>query len=473
VRKANDYITRIIIFHQYPTQSPFFYKSFGMSTKNLIDTLSIEIQEQYLSDNTPWVLGYSGGKDSTTVANLVLYALSKLPQDQLKKEVHILSNDTLVENPAIVEYVDGQLDLIRKAGKAKVFAHHPDLFQTVKVAPKLDDRFWVNLIGKGYPSPNRWFRWCTDRMKINPTNDYILKQVSKHGKAIIVLGTRSTESANRAKSMKEYDLGFEGMKFRKHSLPNAWVYAPIHNWETGEVWEYLMSVPSFWGGDHKKLVTLYRNASPNASECPLVIDTSTPSCGTSRFGCWVCTVVDKDKSMENLIENGEEWMEPLLEFRDMLAEIRNDETKRFDKSDTYTNRKGAFLFEVRADLLERLLKIETDIQAKTGTELITKAELAAIQLQWQYQGNFEFSVAEIYEKAKGKKISMMNSLQKTREEEELELLREVSKEHQVNPDHIRALMVMERDHAAFLRRKNILDDMQKKIEKFATETVEQ
>lgn len=116
------------------------------------------------------------------------------------KEVHVLLNDTLVENPAIVEYVDGQLDRILKIGKAKVFGHHPDLFQTVKVetvkvTPKLEDRFWVNLLGKGYPTPNRWFRWCTDRMKINPTNDYILSQVSKQGKAIIVLGTRSKSAS--------------------------------------------------------------------------------------------------------------------------------------------------------------------------------------------------------------------------------------------------------------------------------------
>jgi DNA sulfur modification protein DndC len=448
--------------------------------KEKIESLAQEIGEQYCSDNTPWVIGYSGGKDSTAVVNLVLYALSKLPSEQLTKEVHVLSNDTLVENPAIVEYVDGQLDRILKIGKAKVFGHHPDLFQTVKVTPKLEDRFWVNLLGKGYPSPNRWFRWCTDRMKINPTNDYILSQVSKHGKAIIVLGTRSTESANRAKSMKEYDLGFAGMKFRKHSLPNAWVYAPIHNWETNEVWEYLMSVPSFWGSDHKKLVTLYRNASPNATECPLVIDTSTPSCGSSRFGCWVCTVVDKDKSMENLIENGEDWMEPLLDFRDKLAAYRNDETKRFDKSETYSNRKGAFLFSVRAELLKELLEIESVIEAKTGTPLITKAELAAIQLQWQYQGNFEYSVSELYEQAKGKKLSMTNHLRraspssskKSWEEEELELLREVAEAHKVKPDHIRSLMTLERDHAALLRRRNILDEIQKKIEKYATETAQ-
>ena len=39
------------------------------------------------------------------------------------------------------------------------------------VFPKLNDTFWVNLIGRGYPSPNTQFRWCTDRLKIHPVSD--------------------------------------------------------------------------------------------------------------------------------------------------------------------------------------------------------------------------------------------------------------------------------------------------------------
>jgi DNA sulfur modification protein DndC len=214
-----------------------------MTLAEKIKAVSEEIQQQYLADDISWVIGYSGGKDSTAVVQLVMYALAKLPQEQLKKEIHILSNDTLVENPTIVSYIDAQLKKIEIAGKTKLYAHKSESFQVIKVIPKIEDRFWINLIGKGYPSPNRWFRWCTDRMKINPTNDYILKQVSKYGKAIIVLGARKTESANRAKSMEKYNLdniSKNGSKFRKHSLSNAWVYAPINELTTEEVWTYLM-----------------------------------------------------------------------------------------------------------------------------------------------------------------------------------------------------------------------------------------
>ncbi|MCU0447014.1 MAG: DNA phosphorothioation system sulfurtransferase DndC [Microscillaceae bacterium] len=439
-----------------------------MTLAEKIKTITEEIQHQFLADDTPWVVGYSGGKDSTAVVQLIMYALMKLPKEQLKKEIHILSNDTLVENPTIVNYIDQQLKLIDLAGKSKLYVHKPNHFQVKKVIPKIEDRFWINLIGKGYPSPNRWFRWCTDRMKINPTNDYILQQVSKYGKAIIVLGARKTESANRAKSMEKYnldDITQNGSKFRKHSLPNAWVYAPINELTTEEVWTYLMQVPSFWGGDNKKLITMYRNASDGANECPLVIDTSTSSCGNSRFGCWVCTVVKKDKSMENLIESGEEWMIPMLDFRNYLAEVRDDETKRMKKSRDNKDRLGPFTFETRAELLQKLLEIEV----KTNLEIISKQELSAIHLQWNYDGCFEYNVGEIYLKIKNKMLMLDNRQLQEKEKEELELLREVAEVHQVNADHIRTLLLTEKEYVTFLRRSNVLIDIQRKIEGFVKE----
>ena len=104
---------------------------------------------------------------------------------------------------------------------------------------------------------------------------------------------------------------------------------------------------------------MYRNASDSAAECPLVVDTSTASCGNSRFGCWVCTVVNRDKSMENLIENGEDWMVSLLEFRDYLTDVRYDETKRMNRKRNgklaEQDALGPFTFEVRAELLEKTL----------------------------------------------------------------------------------------------------------------------
>lgn len=264
------------VFVAEKTEAQLFLEQTFEKAKAVIE----EIKAQYLEDSIPWVIGFSGGKDSTAVLQLIFYALSELPKEKLNKEIHVLSNDTLVENPNVVNFLDFQLQKIHESGKNELFAHNPKLFNVVKVTPKLEDTFWLNLIGKGYPSPNRWFRWCTERMKINPTSDYIVKTVNKHGSSIIVLGTRKAESANRAASMQRYEV--KGLRLRKHTLPNAYVFAPIAEMTTKEVWAYLINSPNPWKSNNQELLNLYRSAS-DVMECPLVIDDTTPSCGNSRF----------------------------------------------------------------------------------------------------------------------------------------------------------------------------------------------
>ena len=86
------------------------------------------------------------------------------------------------------------------------------------------------------------------------------------------------------------------------SLPTSLIYSPIEDWENNEVWLYLNETDNPWGQSNDELFRLYRGATAD-NECPLVVDTTTPSCGDSRFGCWVCTLVDKDKSMQAMIIN--------------------------------------------------------------------------------------------------------------------------------------------------------------------------
>jgi len=320
------------------------------------------------------------------------------------------------------------------------------------------------LIGKGYPAPNRWFRWCTERMKISPTNDYILDTVSRHGRAIIILGTRKDESSNRAKSMRQYEI--PGVRLRKHSLPNAYVFAPIADITNEEVWRYLMDWPNPWGSDNNELVKLYYSAF-DLMECPLVIDKTTPSCGNSRFGCWVCTVVDKDKSMMGMIMNGEKWMKPLLEFRDWLVDARNDESKRMGIRRNGQDGLGPFDIKTRKEILERVLEIENEV----GYDFITLPELTAIQLQWHYDGYFHLSVADIYNKIRGKEIMIINNHLIEQKKEEEKILEEVCKSMDINPNHIRELVELEREQLRFLRRRNLFKDMENKIEIFIKQKI--
>lgn len=276
-----------------------------------ISHLENEIIDQYLYDDhptRPWIIGFSGGKDSTMLLQVVWNALKKIEPALLTRRIYVVCNDTLVENPRIVKFINSTLKKIQKAANLNNIPL--EVHQTM---PVLDDTFWVKLIGLGYPAPNKFYRWCTERLKIDPTTRFIKETTSMNEEAIILLGTRSAESSNRAASIKRHEV--RGQRLRKHLLPNVYVYAPIKDIGTNELWQYLNQVPPPWGGTHKELVTLYRNA--NAGDCPLVIDDTTPSCGNSRFGCWTCTVVNKDKSMEGLIDNGEEWMQPLADTRSL------------------------------------------------------------------------------------------------------------------------------------------------------------
>lgn len=413
-----------------------------------------EIQDIYLQDGRPWIVGFSGGKDSTTVLQLIFYALLELPEKERRKHVYVLSSDTLVETPPIIAYIDNTMDMVQKAAQKQGLP-----MSAVKVKPLISETFWVNLIGKGYPSPSPKFRWCTDRMKIQPANRFILEQISKSGEVIMILGIRRSESATRAQAMSLYSI--EGQILRRHSsLPNAYVYAPIEHLSLDDVWTYLLQVPSPWGSNNRNLVTLYRNA--QSGECPLVIDTTTPSCGNSRFGCWVCTVVQQDKAMEGFIDNGEEWMEPMLEFREWLAEIRNDRNMRSYKrrnGQTYIGPDGKpgpgpFTLDARRIILRRLLKT----QKKVGIPLILPEELHEIRRIWRMEEqDWEDSVPLIVKEIGEKDFVFEEEERPFFGSEEEQILRKICEEEGVSVDLVKKLLDVERDLDGVGRRHGLYD----------------
>ncbi len=376
-----------------------------------LDSRYEEIQKMYLGDRRPWVIGYSGGKDSTTALQIIWHALSKLPRDQFSKPLYIIASDTLVETPKIVDHIDSSLQRMNKAAQLEGLP-----FSAHKVKPTLDHTFWVNLIGRGYPAPSKRFRWCTDRLKIDPANRFILDKVAEHGEVVVVLGVRKSESMTRAQVMSFHRI--KGSLLSRHStLPNAFVYTPIEDFSLEDVWTYLLQVPSPWGNNNRDLVTLYRNA--QAGECPLVVDRTTPSCGNSRFGCWVCTVVSRDSSMEAFIENGEEWLEPLLKYRELLAATQEPSVKLQVRDFKRRNGRvmlkpdggivpGPYKPEVRKDLLRRLLETQKQVRANgpnPNEELISKEELEQIRRIWRSEAqDWEDSVPRIYREVMGQDL---------------------------------------------------------------------
>lgn len=449
-----------------------------------LDQTRKDIRAIYLADERPWVIGFSGGKDSTAVTRLVFEALLELRPEQRRKPVFVVSSDTLVETPLVVNLIRETLDKMREAATKAglpVEVAHP-------VTPQLDQTFWVNLLGRGYPAPTRQFRWCTERMKIDPVSEFITAKVAAYGEVVVVLGSRMQESSSRAQVMRKHRI--QGSRLARHtSLPNAFVFTPIDQWSADDVWEYLFSGPAPWGGDHQALFDLYKDS--NAGECPLVIDTSTPSCGNSRFGCWTCTVVTKDRAMDGLIETGHTWLIPLRDFRNKLFETTDpakkhiyrsarrrdgsitvmvDKDKPLDK-DGGKHVLGPYRMEVRKQLLRQLLenqKLINETNPDDRYELITHGELEQIRIQWRQDPNepdWDDSVPAIYREVMGVDVEWVTSDDFIFSTDESHLIQKLCDEHGLPAQLFMKLMELEISYEGYARRSNLQAEIRDLLER--------
>ena len=454
-----------------------------------IDSLCDEIRSLYCADAIPWVIGYSGGKDSTATLQLVWMALQELDPTKLTKPVHVISTDTLVENPIVALWVAQSLKTMETAALSQNLPFHPH-----RLTPELKDSFWVNLIGRGYPAPRPMFRWCTERLKIKPSNKFILDVVRDNGEAILVLGTRKAESSRRAARMKK----LEDKRVREHlspnaSLPNSLVYSPIEDWSNDDVWVFLMQHTNPWGYRNKDLLTMYQGASTDG-ECPLVVDTTTPSCGSSRFGCWVCTLVDKDRSMEAMIQNDDEkdWMQPLLDLRNSL-DMRDANNNRDDREVRDFRRMsgrvelysrgyipGPYIQSAREDWLRRLLIAQRYVRENgpeevRTIELITQAELNEIRRIWVIDKHeIEDNLPQIYEETLGEPFPGPKRLNDNHifGAEEMKLLRGVCDGDDLHFELLRELLDIEGRYRTMARRAGLFETLEKAFKRSAFDGVD-
>ncbi|MGY1753806.1 DNA phosphorothioation system sulfurtransferase DndC [Blastococcus sp. SYSU D01042] len=450
--------------------------AFADGMRAAVDALVDETARLYLEDDVPWVVGYSGGKDSTAVLQLVWMAISRIPADQRHKTVHVITTDTLVENPIVAAWVSRSLDVLGETATAQGLPIEPH-----RLTPAVEDSFWVNLIGRGYPAPRPKFRWCTERLKIKPSNAFIRGVVRRHGEAILVLGVRKAESRARAKTMAAAAAAgrVRDRLSPNVSLPNSLVYSPVEDWTNDDVWTFLMQVENPWGYSNRDLLTLYQGASSDG-ECPLVVDSTTPSCGSSRFGCWTCTLVDQDKSMTAMITNDadKEWMSPLLELRNALDLSDDRDLRDFRRMNGTVQLfhdqpiHGPYLQSARHDWLRRLLSAQTEIR-KYGPdnvrdiELITMAELEEIRRIWVVDKHeFEDALPHIYEEATGRpytgpELSERLALGRT----EVEILAELCGDDRVHFEMVRELLDVEQRHRLKVRRSGLFGALESALSK--------
>lgn len=455
----------------------FFDQEYSVLRQKSLSDIYAEIAEVYLSNNFPWVIGFSGGKDSTATVQLIWYALKRLPKEQRTKHVYVVSSDTLVESPPIVERINRSLRNINEAAKRDglpLSAH--------KVSPEIEESFWVNLLGRGYPAPYRSFRWCTDRMKIKPTNKFVMDKVSEFGEVVVALGVRKAESFTREQVINLHKI--TGSRLSRHSmLPGAYVYTPIEEFTVKDVWDYLFLEENPWGENNMDLRELYESAD---GECPMVIDTLTPSCGNTRFGCWVCTVVEKDRSMEAMVNSGGDWMTPLLEFRNFLAdtqdtskksEIRQlvrrngqvmvQEKERTEGGATFAYKKviyGPFTFKFRQELLRRLLQTQREVRERKGDpdfKLIQDNELFAIRRIWLAEvPEWGDVLPKIYHEETGETLDWIQDDTSVFGVLEQEILEEICQKRGVPSGLVKQLITTEQSYFGMRRRHQIFQKIE-------------
>lgn len=357
--------------------------------RELYDEIMRELRDAYQngypevpgSEAWPWAVGFSAGKDSTLLLQIIWEMLLDLAPSDRRREVCVIANDTLVESPVYAAFMRKRLDQLAHAAEALDVP-----IRVVRTTPAPDQTFWVNLIGRGYPAPNRLFRWCTDRMKIRPAAEILSRLVGECGGVVLFLGVRRAESVARAATAALNDARAVGRLNLHHDVDGCWIARPILEMTTEDVWTVLLQRRPPWGGSHRDLVTLYRNA--GGGECPFVVDQDAAAgCGTgsARFGCWTCTVVEKDKSAEGLLDAGFDHIEPLVDFRAWLREYSADPANRLEERRNGGPGIGGLTMDAREEILRRLREAERE----SGLELLSAEEMREIEWIWDAEPSRE------------------------------------------------------------------------------------
>ncbi len=410
-----------------------------------------EIMIVYKHDERPWLIGYSGGKDSTLLVSLVYEAAKrlKLAGSELTKKIYVITSDTMVENPIVKAYMHTSSHRINEAAKTDKLNIQANL-----IFPEPEQTFWGRVIGLGYPTPEPpGFRWCTERLKITPMNTFVNKCIEENGEIVILLGVRKGESLTRQKTITAREI--EGKLLNMHNdIPNAYVYNPITEVPNELVWEFLLKddCKSPWGADMKYLFNLYQgeNLGEEKSVLGEIDREKIPVTGNSRFGCWCCTMVKEDKSLQNFIDHSEpedaRKLTLLRNFRNRLLEMRVDNSLRDHKRRNGTVYKkadgsfglGPFTLEARRMILEELLELEL----KTGYELITIPELKAIDKMWDEEGDLSCrNLVDTYYKVKGEKLPWDEYKSPRFDEDAILTIHEVADKYDIPVELITKLIV--------------------------------
>lgn len=434
-------------------------------TLDVFDNIIEQMALVYKHDSRPWMIGFSGGKDSTLLCQLTFEMLERLSPEERTKKVYIVTSDTMVENPIVRNYMHRMKDAINEASNTKKLGVEAHI-----IYPEVKNRFWSLVIGLGYPTPEApGFRWCTERLKILPSNTFTYNVINTDGEIVILLGVRKAESITRSRSITSREI--EGKLLTPHdTIAKAYVYSPLSEIKNEFVWEYLLkdNGVSAWGTDNNYLYGLYQGEDLGEEQSVVgeVNKDKIAVTGNSRFGCWCCTMVKEDRSLKNFIDHGANELLPLCEYRKWIIDLRNDPNARDYRrrnGSVYTLSsgelgRGPFTLETRKLMLEKLLELEE----KTGFDLISLEELKYIDKIWESEGDLSCrALVDIYYKVKGKRLPWDQYKKAKYDDKTLSYIEELCQKHDIPFDLMSRLMVAVDNNKLYTRSQNTDKEIEK------------
>ena len=349
-------------------------------------------------------VAWSGGKDSSVILGLTIQAAQSLLADGtvLKAPILVTHGDTLVENPEIRAYADGEMARLRDYAE-----RHTIPLQVHIAKPNLTESWQLRVIGgRALPSFPGTNHDCTTDLKIKPMHR-LRKQIGDQrdpSTLVTIIGTRFDESQQRAARMADReetaDLPWKGDD-------GHWYLSPIAHWTTDQVWEYLgycrAGDPDYLTFSRfENVFRIYADAA--GTSCAVVGDMATRGqskpCG-ARTGCAVCTPIGRDKSLEAMIESDPRYhyLRGLNRLQRFLVNTRWDFSRRnwmgrsVDADGYMTIASDVYSPDMLRDLLRYALTIdmeEIEVARATGQrprfQLISLKMLLDIDAQWSLYG---------------------------------------------------------------------------------------
>ena len=207
------------------------------------------------------VLSFSGGKDSTATADVVIKALGN------PSLVHIFGNTTL-EFPLTYKYAERYRD------------NHP--LAIFKIAKNREQDFYE--VCEDIGPPARMMRWCCSMFKTGPITR-VINGLYRNQQILTFYGIRKSESVSRSKYNRIED-DAESVKIQQQT-----VASPIFFWKDIDIWLYLLA-------EEVDFNDAYR-------------------LGYDRVGCWCCPNNNQRAQFLSRIympDESKKWREFLLGF---------------------------------------------------------------------------------------------------------------------------------------------------------------